>query len=116
MIHTDIGELMIHRKFLNVPFLNTYPLLTRKLLLAHDVILAFALQALHDVVNNAKFSVVETNPTSAFLGDFPVNIDQLIDSKSLFGGVSLSFSSSQSCFITALFSFNVCLHNTCESP
>ena len=58
-------------------------MLTRGLLVAHDVKLAFALQALHNVVNNAKFHVVETSSTSAFPGDFPVNIDQLIDSKSL---------------------------------
>ena len=48
-----------------------------------DVILAFTLQAPHNVVNNAKFHVVETSPTLAFLGDFLVNVDQLLDSKSL---------------------------------
>ena len=58
-------------------------MVTRGLLVAHDVILAFALQALHNVVNNAKIHVVETSSTSAFPGDFSVKIDQLLDSKSL---------------------------------
>ena len=60
-----------------------YPMLTGGLLVAHDVILAFALQALHNVVNNGTFHVVEISSTSAFPGDFPVNFDQLLDSKSL---------------------------------
>ena len=58
-------------------------MLARGLLVAHDVILAFALQALQNVVNNAKFHVIETSSTSAFSGDFPVNFDQLLDSKGL---------------------------------
>ena len=41
-------------------------MLTRGLLFAHDVILALALQALHNIVNNAKSHVVETSPTSTF--------------------------------------------------
>ncbi len=59
-----------------------YPMLIRELLLVHYVIVAFAIQALHNVVKDAKFHLVETSPTSAFLGDFPVNIDQLLDSES----------------------------------
>ncbi len=57
-------------------------MLTRGLLLAQDVVLAFALQALYNVVNSAKIHVVEASPTSAFLGDFPVKINQLLDFKS----------------------------------
>ena len=37
-------------------------MLTRGLLLFHDVIVAFELYALHNVVKNAKFHVVETSP------------------------------------------------------
>ena len=58
-------------------------MLTDELCLDHYVIFAFALQALHNVVKNSNFHVVETSPTLSFLGDFLVNIDQLLDSKSL---------------------------------
>ncbi len=58
-------------------------MLTRGLPLVHNVIVAFALQALHNVVNNAKFHVVESSPTSTFLGNFLVSIDELLDSKGL---------------------------------
>ena len=78
-------------------------MLTRGLLLGHDVILAFALQALHNVVNNAKFHVVETSPTSAFLGDFLVSIDQLVDSKSLLKEFLSHSLLPMVAFITALF-------------
>ena len=56
-------------------------MLTRQLLFVHDVIVAFALQALHNVVNNAKFHMVETSPMSILLGDILVSIDQLLDYK-----------------------------------
>ncbi len=56
-------------------------MLTRGSLLVHGVILLLALQALHNVVNIAKFLVVETNPMSTFLGDFLVSIDHLLDYK-----------------------------------
>ena len=55
-----------------------YLMLTRGLLLVHDVIAAFALQALHNVVNIAKFHVVETSPMSILLGEILVIIDQLL--------------------------------------
>ena len=42
-----------------------------------------SLRVLHKVVNSTKFHVVETSSTSAFPGDFPVNFDQLLDSKGL---------------------------------
>ncbi len=58
-------------------------MLTRGSLLVRDAIVAFALQALHNVVNNVKFHAIETSPTSTFLGDFLVNIDQLLYSKGL---------------------------------
>ena len=41
-------------------------MLTRGLLVAHDVILTFELHALHNVVSNAKSYVVETSPKLAF--------------------------------------------------
>ena len=41
-------------------------MLTRGLFVAYDVILDFALRALHNVVNNANFHVVETSPKSTF--------------------------------------------------
>ena len=37
-------------------------MLTRWLFLPQDVIARFTLQTLHNVVNDAKFHVVETNP------------------------------------------------------
>ncbi len=58
-------------------------MLTRELLLVHYVVVAFALQALHNIVNNAKFHVVETSPTLTFLGNFLANIDQLFNFKRL---------------------------------
>ncbi len=86
------------------------------LLVAHDVILTFALQVLHNVVNNAKSHMVETSSTSAFSGDSPVNIDQLIDSKGLLEEFLSHSLLPKVVFVTALFSFNVCLHNMCNSP
>ena len=62
---------------------------TRALLLVHEVIVAFALQALHNVVKNAKFHVVEASPMSILLGDIVISIDQHSCE-----GVPASFSSS----------------------
>ncbi len=63
--------------------MNMYPMLARGLLFVYCVIVAFALQSLHNLGKNAKFHVVETSPASTFLGDFLVNTDQLLDSKGL---------------------------------
>ncbi len=67
-------------------------MLARGLLVAHEVILTFALQVLHNVVNNAKLHLVETSSTSAFSGDSATRL------QGRFGGLPLSFPSSQSCF------------------
>ena len=91
-------------------------MLKRGLLVAYDAILAFALHALHYVVNNAKFYVVETSPKSAFSNDSPVNVGQLLDSKSLLEEFPSYFLLSEVVFVTAFFSFNPCLHNTCKFP
>ena len=61
-------------------------MLTRGLLLVRDVIGAFALQALHNVVFIAKLQVVETSPMSILLGDIIVNIDQLLGSNGFLKG------------------------------
>ena len=91
-------------------------MLTRGLLLVHYVIIAFALQALHNVVHNAKIHVVETSPTLTFLGDYLVNIDQLFDFKSLPKEFLSYFLLPKVVFVTAFFSFTLCLQNTCKLP
>ncbi len=91
-------------------------MLTRGLLVAHDVIFAFALQALNNVVKNAKFYVVETSLKSTFSNDSPVNVGQLLDSKSFLEEFFSYCLLPKVVFVTAFFSFKLCLHNTCKFP
>ena len=91
-------------------------MLIRGLPVAHDVILAFALQALHNVVNNANFCVVERSPKSAFSDDSSVNFGQLLDSKGLLEEFLSFILFPEVVFVTALFSSNLCLRNTCKFP
>ena len=49
-------------------------MLTRGLFLAHDVFSCFTLQTVYNVVNNAKFHVVDTSPMLTVLSDFPVSV------------------------------------------
>ncbi len=56
-------------------------MLTRGLFLAHGAIACYTLQTPHNVVNNAKSNVVETNLLMAVLGDFLVSVNQFLDSK-----------------------------------
>ena len=85
-------------------------MLARGLLVAHDVILTFSSQLLHNVVKNTKFHMVET-----FSGGSLVNIGQLVVSKGLWEEFLSDFLLPQVVFVTALFQFNVCVHNTCKS-
>ena len=85
-------------------------MLTRGLLVAHDVILAFALHALHNVVNIAKFYVVKTSPKSAFSNVSPVSVGKLLDSRSLLEEFLSYLLLPEVIFVTAFFSFNlVCI-------
>ncbi len=88
-------------------------MLTRGLLVAHDVILTFALHALHNVVKNAKSYVVETSPKLALSNDSPVNVGQVLDSRSLLEEFLSYFLLPKVVFVTAFLFFNLCLHNTC---
>ena len=70
-------------------------MLTRELFLPHDVIVDSPLhmvETLQNVVDDARFHVVETGPIIALLEDSPVRVNRLLDSKRPLRGFSLFLS------------------------